>query len=556
MDVLSCQNKKTLKLDFNERSDSLPLWLSGFKLSVDSLWKYPNKGQLQEVICDKFQIDKEQLLITNGGDEAIELMFKWAKINDSKLILPLPVFSQYLTGKDSWKVNCKTIEPLADLNIDQESLLSSIEQNSIVVITSPNNPTGETLSAEQVRAICEKAKESNAYVFLDCAYIEFTNLEGEYLALLDDFDNLVMLRTLSKAYGLAAIRVGYLLGQQALINEFKKVAMPFNISQPNIELALLAFTQSASLEVKNYCKQINLNRQQIINYLSDYPLELNASEANFLLIRGDSKRLQLISAACKQLNIKIKTELVGLSEVNSFEAIRIAIPFYIKRLLSALKLALEPELICFDMDGVLIDTSESYDLAIIKTVEAFTGVRPTAVDVLNTRAQGGFNNDWILAQELIRIQGKEIEFNTVKDTFQSFYLGDGKEKGLYEQEASIIQRSLSDYIFIQKSKSLCTAIVTGRGKAEGQTGLNLLGILNTLLISDDDVIKSKPSPEGIDKAKKYYKKTSLWMLGDAPDDMLAAKSAGALAIGIGDDNLYKFGADIVLKSVNELEELL
>ncbi|NVJ67251.1 MAG: aminotransferase class I/II-fold pyridoxal phosphate-dependent enzyme [Gammaproteobacteria bacterium] len=545
-----------LKLDFNERSDSKPLWLAGVKANVKNYWKYPNKDQLETLIAQQYQMSREEILLTNGGDEAIELMFKFAKLNDLKLILPLPAFSQYWNGKDIWQIEAKVIEPLDSLNIDQEATLNAIENNSIVIITSPNNPTGETISSAHLARICQQAQAKGAYVFLDCAYVEFTDLERSYFELINQFDNLLMLRTLSKAYGLAAIRVGYLLGQKNIVSQYKKLALPFNLSQPNMQIAQAAFTQAATLEVRNYCLQIKQNREQLVSYLSKFGLNINDSQANFILIRGSKKRLKMIVAACKLFNIQVKTSLLGLSERKTIEAIRVAIPFYLERLLSAFKLALEPELICFDMDGVLIDTSDSYDQAIAKTFEYFSEKTIAPKQIADTRAQGGLNNDWVLTQALLEQSGLTIELETIKQVFQQYYLGSESQEGLFNKETPFINRTVSDQIFISRSKTIKTAIVTGRGRNEAEQGLNLITVSNTLLVSDDDVDVSKPSPEGIKKAKSYYGCNLAWMLGDAPDDMLAAKSAGALAIGIGDEKLYEFGADIVLDNVNELEELL
>ncbi len=120
----------------------------------------------------------------------------------------------------------------------------------------------------------------------------------------------------------------------------------------------------------------------------------------------------------------------------------------------------------------------------------------------------------------------------------------------------ILGQDLLQKIFITSSRRLKTAIVTGRPKDEAIEGAQFVGARNTLVISDDDVQVSKPNPEGVLKAKQYYGKEACWMLGDTPDDMAAANGANALAIGIGNESLYEFGADLVLTSVNELEVLL
>ncbi|WP_251359377.1 aminotransferase class I/II-fold pyridoxal phosphate-dependent enzyme [Kangiella sp. TOML190] len=551
--------KNTLKLDFNERSDNPPAWLDPITIANSTLWSYPDKSLLEKIICQQLVIDKEQLLITNGGDEAIELLFKSAKINSSDVILPLPAFSQYIQAETSWRLRLNKVDSNDDLTINIDATRRCIKKaksGDIVIITSPNNPTGETLSLQVIKQLCADAKQAGVIVFLDQAYIEFTEQAQQSLELIDEFNNLIVLRTLSKAYGLAAIRIGYMLGNKQLISNFKNIALPFNNSQPSIDLAKIAFTKKAQLEIISYRKVIAANRKTITNYLQQKQLQLVESEANFILITGNTLKLRLIKAACAKNNIDIKTGLIGLSINQQLDAIRISIPHNIERLTLALKIALEPMLVCFDMDGVLINTQKSYDQSTIETVAFFTGQRISNDEIKQLRNSAGFNNDWKLTRQLIKRRGMKVSLEEVINKFQEYYQGTKKTTGFKLNEIPLIEDRNRQKFFIQKSRTLKTAVVTGRPLAEAKQGLELLGIKNTLLISDDDVINSKPDPEGVIKAKQYYKADSCWLIGDSADDMLAACKAGAIAIGIGDKGLMDFGADLVLESVNQLGELL
>lgn len=548
---------ESLKLDFNERSDSRPLWLSEAEISTECLWKYPDKSGLKQQVADFYNVKLEEVMLTNGGDEAIELLFKLACLRQKKLVLPLPAFSQYLVGKDNWNSDMTLIESLDDMRIDLQSAGVALEADSVLILTSPNNPTGELIAFNELTQVCQKAQKVGALVFLDEAYIEFSGDSAKSLSLIKQFDNLIILRTLSKAFGLAGIRCGYLLGQSVVVEQFQKLAMPFNLPSPTIEVAKKAFTESARLEVSNYSQVIAENREQVVEFLTLPGLKLVDSSANFVFVQGDVLKLRLIKAACRKRNIIIKTQLCGLSATRQdIEAIRITIPFYLKPLLNALRLALKPELLCFDMDGVLIDTIKSYDAAIKATVKSLTVQGVSQDDIERLRSQGGFNNDWVLTQALIKDNGQELDIKQVTDKFQEFYQGTDTQKGLKQLETSIMNADLLQKIFIVRSRTLKTAIVTGRPKEEAVEGVQFIGARNTLVISDDDVEQSKPGPQGVIKAKQYYGKETCWMLGDTPDDMSAANGAGAMAIGIGHQSLYDYGADLVLESVNELEALL
>ncbi|ACV26275.1 aminotransferase class I/II-fold pyridoxal phosphate-dependent enzyme [Kangiella koreensis] len=550
-----------LKLDFNERADRFPSWLDMSKLSPQNYWRYPDQTELKLEMSNQLGLQPEQVMVSNGGDEAIELMFKVACLEQKELIIPMPAFSQYLSGIKIWNSKAQLIPAQENQSIDLEASLNALTDKSILVLTSPNNPTGETLSLDVIRDVCKRAKKKGAEVFLDQAYIEFTGQAEESLSLLEEFDNLIVLRTLSKAYGLAGIRCGYLLGNQSFIKRFTDRKMPFNVPQPTLEIARQAFSSEAQNDVADFCQQIANNRDQLVQFLRQRGLNVLDSEANFILIVDAPERLQLIKAACELNNIQIKTDLVGL-DLQDQSAIRIAIPYDFEPLRQALFLALKPELICFDMDGVLIDTSKSYDAAIKQTVEFFIGTQPQQQAIDTLRSRGGFNNDWVLTYELIKqnMDDSLPDYEQIVEQFQTLYLGSDNDEGLNQLEEAILTSELCTQIFVQNSKQFKTAIVTGRPRAEAQIGLDLLGIRNTYLVSDCDVIESKPAPEGINQCKAYYGATYCWMLGDTPDDIQAAKAAGALAIGVSskenEQNLYQAGADLVVASVNDLERLL
>ncbi len=555
-----------LKLDFNERADRFPAWLDITKLSLQNYWRYPDQTDLKQQMSKQLGLLPEQIMVSNGGDEAIEIMFKVASLEQKELVIPMPAFSQYLSGIKVWNSKAQLIPAQDNQSIDLEASLNALTENSILVLTSPNNPTGETLAFDVIRDACRQAKEKGAEVFLDQAYIEFTGLAVESLSLLEEFDNLIVLRTLSKAYGLAGIRCGYLLGNESLIKRFTDRKMPFNVPRPTLEIARQAFSPEAQNDVADFCQQIAQNRDELVQFLRQRGLNVLDSEANFILIIDATERLQLIKAACEQNNIQIKTDLVGLElnkeSLQEQSAIRIAIPYELQLLRQALSLALQPELICFDMDGVLIDTSKSYDAAIKQTVEYFIGTQPAQQAIDTLRSRGGFNNDWVLTYELIKQNTNDAvpEYEQVVEQFQTLYLGSDDDAGLNQLEEAILNSELCTKIFVQNSKSIKTAVVTGRPRGEAEIGLGLLGIRNTFLVSDCDVIESKPAPEGINQCKAYYGATYCWMLGDTPDDIQAAKAAGALAIGVStnenEQNLYQAGADLVVASVNELERLL
>ncbi len=540
------------KLDFNERADSRPQWLSQFELDVDQLWRYPDRGQLEQQMADDMGLQSGAVLLTNGGDESIELLYKKCKLEKQSLLIPEPCFSQYTHNQSIWQN--ETVFTLAcdDLSIDTAALKAQLKANQWMILTRPNNPTGEYLASDVLLDLIQSANQKGAYVFLDEAYVEFANEDSpiDYAA----FDNLVTLRTFSKAYGLAGARVGYIFGCPELIQQFRRLAMPFNVSRANLQLASAAW--QARGEVTQYTQTIAKNRTLISQLLEANGLKPFPSRGNFLLFEANALQKQMMVNVMRKSGIQIKDALGGLPN-----ALRITIPENLEPLQQSLQLVLQPEVLAFDMDGVLIDTSNSYDTCIKQTVQILTDQTITQQQVEAIRAEGGYNNDWVLAAELIKRQGVEVAFEQVVAVFQKLYLGDEQQAGLRLQEQNLLSESLEAKLS-KLSQTTYQAIVTGRPRAEAEMGVAQLGIEPNIIISADDVSQQKPDPEGLFKVFDKAQAQRGWFCGDTVDDMQAGTQAGCVCIGIGattqaaKDNLLQAGADVVLADINQLEQLL
>lgn len=541
---------KPLKLDFNERSDRVNPLTEKFSYG-ETLWQYPDREPLERLIAKQNQLLPTQVLCTNGGDEAIMILMRMIKEN-YQMILPLPAFSQYTWGVKSWQQDALVIPPRENLAIDVEATIAQIKRakNSVTIITRPNNPTGEAIANADLLAILQAAQTTNSWVFLDEAYIEFAEFDSVVATLLPEYNNLVILRTFSKAYGLAGIRLGYILGSESLIEAFRVRCMPFNIATPSLQVAEQALLDDNQKEMRDYCDLIKKNRQVLSEWLIQNKITVFPSQANFVLIKLPTKMAAAVKTFMAKQGILIRT----FTEEELVDCIRISIPTNLERLIKALQQCLVPELICFDMDGVLIDTSGSYDQTVLATVKALSGKNVSVDDIESLRRQGGFNNDWVLSRQLLLNLEVEVSLEKVTDVFQTIYLGENND-GLVNNERPLINQSFVSKIN-QSNKNF--TIVTGRPKKEALAGQAFVNLSSLELISLDDVQQGKPSPEGIQKLQQKYSKLS-WMCGDNPDDMQAAVASGSFAIGIGSNKveaLYQAGADIVLDSINELEKWL
>ncbi|MBN1224990.1 MAG: TIGR01548 family HAD-type hydrolase [Candidatus Aminicenantes bacterium] len=220
--------------------------------------------------------------------------------------------------------------------------------------------------------------------------------------------------------------------------------------------------------------------------------------------------------------------------------------------------------VLFDMDGVLVDVSQSYLVTIQKTVEFFLGNPIDLPEIREYKNRGGMNNDWDLTEVVLRERGKPVPQKEIIDVFQDIYLGKSFD-GLIRNEKWLMHRDLLD----QMTASYPTGIVTGRPKMEATYVLNRFDVKDcfSVLITMDDVPadKNKPDPYGIILAMQRLSASSAYYIGDTVDDMVAAKKAGAIPIGVvssgndpktQEDVLLRSGASRVLRSVNDIAEVI
>jgi HAD superfamily hydrolase (TIGR01548 family) len=186
------------------------------------------------------------------------------------------------------------------------------------------------------------------------------------------------------------------------------------------------------------------------------------------------------------------------------------------------------DLLIFDMDGVLVEVSESYREAIQQTVQHFTGKRIARETIQEWKNQGGWNDDWALSHALIKTEGVDVPYQTVVDQFQKLFHGDGTT-GLMLRERWIAIPGLFDRL---KSQALCT-VFTGRLRWEAELTLQRFapGIFD-MVVGADDVARAKPHPEGIQVIRKALPHNRVWYAGDTVDDARSAKAAGVPFIGI------------------------
>jgi len=219
--------------------------------------------------------------------------------------------------------------------------------------------------------------------------------------------------------------------------------------------------------------------------------------------------------------------------------------------------------IIFDIDGVLVDVSQSYRIAIAKTAEYFTGKKVLPDEINELKQQTGFNNDWDLTEAIVKKRRVNVPYQKIVDKFQELYLGAQGKGGLIENEKWLLDLG----VLGELSKKYLIGILTGRPREEALIPLRKAGVENyfkVIVAMEDCEGCGKPNPYGLNLAMKKLgvtDKTNSVYVGDVPDDMRAAKNAGIVGIGSLPpqnktrelkERLISAGALKVMNEVNEI----
>jgi HAD superfamily phosphatase len=224
---------------------------------------------------------------------------------------------------------------------------------------------------------------------------------------------------------------------------------------------------------------------------------------------------------------------------------------------------MDRQLIIFDMDGVLVDVTESYRETIVRTVEHFTGLTLSRAQIQDYKNQGGFNDDWKLSHHVITNHAVSVEFQTVVDYFQHLFHGNGTD-GLILRERWIAR----DGLFDRLAARFDFAIFTGRMRWEAEVTLKRFAqrLHFDPIIGMEDVTELKPAPEGLLKIAAAAGNRKIWYVGDTVDDARAARAAAVPFIGIASptspkraDLVAVFQAEnalAIIDDINQLETVL
>jgi histidinol-phosphate aminotransferase len=278
------KGEASIFLDANENSLGSPLvkWYN----------RYPDPLQLKvkEKIAFIKKIPVDQIFLGNGSDEAIDLLYRcFCEPGIDEVVIFPPTYGMYEVSANINNVKLNRVQLTEQFQLDLEALEQAIKPSTkIIWICSPNNPTGNSIDREAIEMILNNF---DGLVVIDEAYINFSR-QKSWLSDLQDYPNLVVLQTLSKAWGLAGIRLGMAFASPEVIGYLNKVKPPYNISEPVQELAVKALEEIG--QVNDMIVTLVNERQNMITSLlqNKEVVKIYPSDANFLLVKfKDASRL-------------------------------------------------------------------------------------------------------------------------------------------------------------------------------------------------------------------------------------------------------------------------
>jgi histidinol-phosphate aminotransferase len=539
-------SREGLRLDLNEPRSCSPRVIEALRtLTPEDITTYPRYDDLIQTIASRMGIPPTSLLLTNGANEAIQAVMNAYIERGDTVILPTPTFGMYEIMARVRGAAIVSVPYNEDLSFPTHRVLAA--SGKLVVIVNPGSPTGTWLDKKTFTEILHKMDSS--LIVLDETYAPFA---GESFGdLIERFENLVLIRSFSKVYGLAGLRLGIIASAAGIIREVRKVIPPFSVN------AAAVIAGNAAIDDTSHTQQAldTIQREKDVLYtqLAALGVRTHQTKTNFILI--DLKaHAHSVWSALRENGIFAKN-VSNLPRMEGYLRVTVGTHRENTIFLRVLKEVLPPEAVLFDIDGVLVDVSSSYRSAVQKTAEHFLNREIPLEEIEKYKAMEGYNNDWDLTAAIVASHGVMVPKEKIIEIFQQYYRG-RRFDGLIRNERWLLDISLLEKLAARYR----LGIVTGRPRREAVYTLTRFGVENyfDLLIALEDIKKDKPDPAGITAACRKLDITRGMYVGDTINDLSAARAAGVVPVIVTKNKelFRKKKIKYILKTVNELKEVL
>jgi len=328
---------KKIRLDKNERlSDFDNYFIKKIKNKINSnyLNTYPEVEPLYDIFSKKLRLDKEMLVLTAGSDLAIRNCFELLVGPGDKIITISPTYGMVDVYSKLFNADQIKIKFNQKLELDIKKLIDEIDHKTkLIIVANPNSPTGTIIETDKLFAILKKAEKFNCYVLIDEAYYGFYNFT--LVPYLKKFQNLIISRTFSKAYGLAGCRVGFLIANKTVARRLYKFRPMYEIN--SISALITKEILKNETIPKKYIKETNKGKKYLVKNLDRLGFAYHNSHANLLLVNFKKRGLKMkIWNSLKKKNILV-TEQLDIPGCKNFLRICLGPVSYMKLIIDTLE---------------------------------------------------------------------------------------------------------------------------------------------------------------------------------------------------------------------------
>ena len=278
--------KDKIKLDLNENlmGCSLKVVEALKKITCDDVSVYPEYDTFIDKLSSYLNVENNNLILTNGADEALRIIMDTYLDKNDEIIIPTPTFYIFETYSEVIGANKKQVYYNEDLSFPVEDILDEItDKTKMIAIVNPNNPTGTLAEKQDIIRILEKAK--NSIVLVDEAYFQFSN--NSCKDLVNQYNNLIIVQTFSKGFGLAGLRLGYIISNENVIENLNKIVLPYRVNGISILAGSAALDDQDFLN--HYVNLVVNNRSYLQEQLGNMGVRTFPSEANFIIANFGEK---------------------------------------------------------------------------------------------------------------------------------------------------------------------------------------------------------------------------------------------------------------------------
>jgi histidinol-phosphate aminotransferase len=328
--------RDALRLDFNENTLApSPLVLDRLKrITAEGLTKYPEREPVERKVAAHLGLEPAQVMLTNGVDEGIHLMCCTFLDEGDEALIATPSFFMYDVNIGLMTRGVVKVQADETMEFPFERVLAAItERTKLIMIASPNNPTGAPVSRAQLLAIANAAP--HAVLMVDEAYFHFHG--DTVMSDIATTPNLIVARTFSKAYGLANLRIGLLAGNAELMKYVRKVSSPYNVNGVALDCLSVAIEDDAYLCW--YAEQVLVGRERMMGGLAELGVSYFPSAANFVLMKIGPKHAEL-AVAMRTHGVLVRDRSADPG-CDGYVRITIGVDDQVTRGLQALKASLE-----------------------------------------------------------------------------------------------------------------------------------------------------------------------------------------------------------------------